>query len=91
MQLTSKYRIWGSMRCQEVDDVLLDLHRNAESVIPIDVARHISRCDACRAFYRGLRGAVYATPVPASLSFRILSAIRNSRAASLSSQRDLKK
>jgi hypothetical protein len=78
LQFASKYRMWGSVRCREVDDVFLDPYRQAGTVIPVDVARHFLRCKACRALYRGLRNAVQATPVPVSLRLRILLTVRKS-------------
>jgi hypothetical protein len=91
LRLASKYRMWGFMRCQEVDDVFLDPSRHAGAVIPIDVARHFLRCEACHALYRGLRDAVRATPVPISLRLRILSMVRKSPEAGPPSLRCAKK
>jgi len=67
----------NGMECRDVDDYFCDGLCQSEAVIPMDVARHLLRCEVCRALYHRLRSA-RRVQVPAELQSRILWMIRTS-------------
>jgi hypothetical protein len=68
----------NAMECRDLDDYFCGGLCQSEAVIPMDVARHLLRCEVCRALYHRLRSGCRGVEVKAELQSRILWKIRTS-------------